>query len=124
MKRLMYVELKSGYSDNGPAWIGMVEFSRTGRTAYFNDKAFKKVAGVGANFYDLETGDGYWITGIKKDSFNRHWAGSGKVMIDKDVVDEYLDIVEWSSLRETRFDVVTIKQTDITRFKEIENESN
>ena len=123
MKRLMYVELKSGYSDNGPAWIGMVEFSRTGRTAYFNDKAFKKAAGIGANFYDLETGDSYWITGIKKDGFNRHWAGSGKVMIDKDVVDEYLSIVEWSSLRESRFEVVTIKTTDISRFKELENES-
>lgn len=123
MKRLMYVELKSGYSDDGPAWIGIVEFSRTGRTAYFNDKAFKKAGGIGANFYDLETGDSYWITGIKKDGFNRHWAGRGKIMIDKDVVEEYLSIVEWSSLRESRFEVVTIKPTDIHRFKELENES-
>lgn len=28
---VMYIELKSGYSDDGPAWIGKVEFSKTGQ---------------------------------------------------------------------------------------------
>jgi len=28
----MYIELKTGYQDNGPAWIGRVEFSQSGRT--------------------------------------------------------------------------------------------
>ena len=26
--QLKYIELKSGYSDDGPAWIGKVEFSK------------------------------------------------------------------------------------------------
>ena len=39
---LMYIELKTGYCDNGPAWIGRVQKSRAGRTVYFNGKAFKR----------------------------------------------------------------------------------
>jgi hypothetical protein len=38
---LKYIELKPGYSDNGPAWIGKVEFSKSGKTVYFNGHAFK-----------------------------------------------------------------------------------
>ncbi|MFL9838337.1 hypothetical protein ABS768_12550 [Flavobacterium sp. ST-75] len=41
--QIKYIELKSGYSDNGPAWIGLVTFSKTGRTVYFNGKAFKNL---------------------------------------------------------------------------------
>jgi len=31
-REIRYVELKSGYQDNGPASIGWVTFSKTGRT--------------------------------------------------------------------------------------------
>jgi hypothetical protein len=35
VKLLKYIELKSGYSnDDGPAWIGYVTPSKTGRTLY------------------------------------------------------------------------------------------
>ena len=34
---LMYIELKTGYSDDGPAWIGYVKASKSGKTLYFND---------------------------------------------------------------------------------------
>ena len=30
----MYIELKSGHYNTGPAWIGRVAFSKTGRTIY------------------------------------------------------------------------------------------
>ena len=36
---LKYIELKSGYSDDGSAWIGKVMTSRTENTVYFNNKA-------------------------------------------------------------------------------------
>ena len=39
---LMYIELKTGYSDDGPAWIGYVKASKSGKTLYFNDHAFRK----------------------------------------------------------------------------------
>ena len=38
---IKYIELKTGYADNGPAWIGKVEFSKSGKTMYFNNHAFK-----------------------------------------------------------------------------------
>ena len=38
---LKYIELKSGFGDTGLAWIGMAEFSKSGRTVYFNGKLLK-----------------------------------------------------------------------------------
>jgi hypothetical protein len=75
-KQLMYIELKSGYSDNGPAWIGLVEFSQTGQTIYFDNKALKKlkIPGPYANHYNVETGEEYWVSGVKKNGQDRHWA--------------------------------------------------
>ncbi len=63
---IKYIELKSGYHDDGPAWTGMVEFSKAGRTIYFNGQAFKG-NGHGSCF-DIETNESYWITGVKKDA--------------------------------------------------------
>lgn len=42
---LMYIELKTGYSDDGPAWIGYVKASKSGKTLYFNDHAFQNAEG-------------------------------------------------------------------------------
>ena len=118
---LKYIELKSGYHDDGPAWIGLVDFSKTGQTIYFNGQAFKG-NGHGSCF-DIETKETYWITGIKKDGQNRHWAGKGKIMIDRLVVDDYLKIKEWSSLDLNKYELVDIKKTDKQRFAAIENGS-
>jgi hypothetical protein len=38
MKTLRHLELKSGHSDNGPAWIAYVTQSKSGRTLYFNSE--------------------------------------------------------------------------------------
>ena len=43
---IRYIELKTGYNDNGPAWIGNVKESKSGKTIYFNDHAFQKYHGV------------------------------------------------------------------------------
>ena len=45
--RIMYIELKSGHHDDGPARIGRVSFSKTGRTIYFKGKAFQSLGGLG-----------------------------------------------------------------------------
>jgi hypothetical protein len=89
-QRMMYVELKSGYGDNGPAWIGRVRFSKTGRTAYFHGKTLERTIGIRGNFVDAETGEEYWVSGVKRDGTDRHWAGSGPVAIDADVRAEYM----------------------------------
>lgn len=122
---IKYIELKSGFSDNGPAWIGLVEFSKSGQTVYFNDMALKKLKnpGIGANHFDIETGEEYWISGIKKNGQDRHWAGGGKVLIEDSIVNDYLSAVDSSKLDKKHFEVININSVfDKTRFDKIENE--
>lgn len=123
---IKYIELKSGFSDDGPAWIGLVEFSKSGRTLYFDDKAFQslKGTGIGANYYDIETGDEYWISGIKKNKQDRHWAGNGKVFIENRIADDYKNLIGINNLDSKQFELVTlIEEPPIARIKDLENES-
>ena len=108
---LMYIELKTGYSDNGPAWIGYVKLSKSRRTVYFNDHAFQRHNGCGANCIDIETGEGYWISGIKRQGSNRHWSGKGKIMIDRRAVEEYLSIIKEDELPSNRFDIIDFEDS-------------
>ena len=122
---LRYIELKTGYNDDGPAWIGRVELSRSGQTVYFNGKALKKAGGgaPGGNYFDLETGEVYWVSGIKKDGQDRHWAGSGKITIEAEAVQEYLETVGATELDRSRFMVShAIARTDPAKFHNLENE--
>ena len=105
----MYIELKSGYSDDGPAWIGYVKTSKTGKTIYFNDHAFQKAIGGGSNYIDIENGDGYWISGLKKGESNRHWAGHGKITIDRRAVEEYLALIGEKELPLSLFEVAVME---------------
>jgi hypothetical protein len=118
--RIMYIELKTGYSDDGPAWIGIVEFSKSGRTAYFNGHAFKH-AGKG-HYGDIETGENYWISGVKKNGEDRHRFGKGKIQIDKAIVDDYLKLVDFDNLPTSKYEPIEIAQTDKSIFVSIENE--
>lgn len=122
--RLLYVELKTGYQDNGPAWIGKAKFSASGRTVYFNGRALKRSGGQGnqGNHYDLETGQEYWISGVKKDGSDRHWAGSGTIKTEASAVGEYLALVGRPQLDTSRFEVCSdFIETGIERFHEVEN---
>lgn len=94
--RIMYIELKSGHGDCGPARIGRVYFSKSGRTLRYSGKSFQscKGGGNGANYFDTETGDEYWISGPKRNGQDRHWAGGGPIEIDSDVTEEY-----WREIR-------------------------
>ena len=119
---LRYIELKTGYNDNGPAWIGRVKLSRSGQTVYFNGKAFKRVSS--GTYIDLETRESYWISGVKKRGTNRHWAGSGRITIEARVVAEYLALTGESELDRSRFVVSdSIVETDPAKFYQLENET-
>jgi hypothetical protein len=123
---IKYIELKSGFGDSGPAWISKITYSKSGQTVYFNDMALKKlkVPGISGNHYDIENGDEYWISGIKKNGQDRHWAGGGKIMIDEEIIDEYLSIVDFTIIENKDFDLVSInKDFDKSRFSKIENEA-
>ena len=60
----MYVELKSGHGDSGPAWIGWVKFSKTGRTVYTRGLELQRMrgGGISGNHMHVETGDEYWVS--------------------------------------------------------------
>jgi hypothetical protein len=120
--KLMYVELKTGHNDNGPAWIGKAFFSKTGQTTYFNGLVFLKgERHSSGNHLEYDSGDSYWISGIKKDGGDRHWAGSGKIQIDKDVVAEYLEITNLSKLP-SNIEVTELNNVPtIEEFNRIEN---
>lgn len=120
---IKYIELKSGFSDDGPAWIGQVEFSKTRSTLYFNGLALKKIAGGGilGNFYDLETGEEYWISGVKKDGLDRLKTGREKTLIDSRIVNEYLRIIGNKQLDSKKFDLIHVKPRDKKVFEQLEN---
>lgn len=117
--QLKYIELKTGFEHNGPAWIAYVEFSKSGKTIYFNGKALH---GNGHGYCkDIETNEIYWISGVKKNGQDRHWFGNGKIQVDKRAIDEYLSISELGKLDSKKYSVVEIESTDKTKFVEIEN---
>jgi hypothetical protein len=119
---LKYIELKSGFSDNGPAWIARVKLSHSRRTVYFGGKALKRGRGVAGNHYDLLTGDEYWISGVKKAGSNRHSAGSGVISIEASAVAEYLELTGMTHLEPSRFLVVPdLPEPDPSSFASAEN---
>lgn len=120
--KIMYIENKSS-GHHGSAWIGFVEFSKSGQTVYFNNKALKKLKNTGilGNHFDIETGEEYWVSGVKKNGQNRHQFGSGKIMIDKNSIDEYLKLVDFNNIDEKYFTIIKFIKTDKSRFNELEN---
>ena len=91
----MYIECKAdGLS--GPARIGRVSFSKTGRTLYYGGKSFQSLKGYGfkANYFEVESGDEYWISGCKRDGSDRLYGERVPVEIDDDVRNEY-----WTEIR-------------------------
>jgi hypothetical protein len=129
VKLLRYIELKSGHADNGPAWIGYVTPSKTGRTLYFNGRGLMKRKGQrrgesGGNYVDMETGESFWVSGVKKNGEDRHWAGSGKVLVEAAAVSDYLKVIGARTLDGSRGEVTNaIRQTDIERLTRQANSS-
>ena len=123
IRDLMYIELKTGHHDDGPAWIGYVVASKSGRTVYFNDHAFQRHNGIQGNYIDVESGDEYWLSGVKKRESNRHWAGRGKIMVDRRAVDALLAILGETELPKKRFEVIELEDRFPTeRVRELLNE--
>src|SRR5262245_34258360 len=93
--RVMYIECKAG-GLTGAARIGRVTFSKTGRTLYYGGQTFKSLKGAGfkSNYYCVETGEDYWISGPKRRGGDGLYGGSTPVEIDEDVREEY-----WQTIR-------------------------
>ena len=125
MLKLKYIELKTGWSDDGPAWIGSVKESRSGTTLYFNDHAFRRCRGLFSNYIDVETGEEYWISGVKKNGADRHWAGHGKIMIDRKVTAEYCALRECAALDPEKYEIIDIEDRfPVERVSKLLNEKH
>jgi hypothetical protein len=93
--RIMYIESKAeGLS--GSARIGRVSFSKSGKSVYYDGRRFESLAGRGfkANYFDVASGDHYWISGCKRDGADRLYGERVPVEIDDDVRVEY-----WTDIR-------------------------
>ena len=93
--RIMYIECKAG-NLTGAARIGRVSFSQTGRTLYYAGRKLQSLKGAGfkSNYYDVETGDDYWISGPKRNGGDALYGGCTPIEIDEDVREEY-----WRDIR-------------------------
>jgi hypothetical protein len=91
----MYIECKAG-SLTGPARIGRVSFSQTGHTLYYRGRRFQSLKGTGfkSNYYDVDSGEDYWISGPKRAGGDALYGGSTPIEIDDDVREEY-----WRDIR-------------------------
>jgi|SRR5579862_2235041 len=93
--RIMYIERKAG-NLTGPARIGRVSYSKTGATIYYRGQEFRSLKGSGykANYYEVGTGEQYWISGPRRDGCDALYATNIATEIDADVSDEY-----WTKIR-------------------------
>ncbi|MBY0503824.1 MAG: hypothetical protein K2X03_07935 [Bryobacteraceae bacterium] len=91
----MYIESKAGRL-TGPARIGRVTFSKTGATLYYGELEFRsrKGAGFKSNYYEVNSGDEYWISGPRRDGADALYATNVRTDIDEDVRVEY-----WTDIR-------------------------
>lgn len=91
--QIMYIEYK-GDGIKGPARIGRVSFSKTGRSLYYKTITLCSLKGSGykANYFDDETGERYWVSGCRKDGDDTLYPGV--VEIDEEVREEY-----WTEIR-------------------------
>jgi hypothetical protein len=93
--RIMYIERKEE-SLSGPARIGRVTFSKSGRSVSYRGRTFlKSKRGYKWNHIDMETSAHYWISGPRKDGQDRLYPQRHQpVEIDDDVRVEY-----WTKIR-------------------------
>jgi hypothetical protein len=89
----MYIESKDGLVDGSRARIGWVTFSKTGKSVYYRGLTLNKARTASGNFLDADSGDEYWVSGVKKRGSNSHPAERRiDVKIDDDALDEYNEL--------------------------------
>lgn len=93
--RIMYIECKAD-TLSGAARIGRVTYSKTGKTLFYRGRQFRSLKGNGfkANYYDIASGEEYWISGCRRDGADRLYGEAAAVEIDDDVREEY-----WTEIR-------------------------
>lgn len=93
----MYIENKSAQPPGqrgvqGPARIGRVTFSKSGKSLYYRGKTLARGSGYKWNYFDVETHERYWISGPKKNGVDGLY-GPRPTPIDDDVQEEYWTLI-------------------------------
>ena len=92
--RIMYIESKAE-SLQGPARIGRITFTKSGKGIYYQGREFHRINGFKANYAEAGSNEPYWISGPRKDGRDRLYSPSAlPVEIDEDVREEY-----WREIR-------------------------
>jgi len=90
----MFVQLKSGHNtDAGPCWISRVRFTKSWRTVYFQKRTLRRVTGTAyangdSNFYDVESDEGFWVSGPKRDRTDARYSRR-QPTVDEDARTDY-----------------------------------
>lgn len=94
--RIMYIENKGDDGILGAGRIGRIYFSKSGKSLYYKNRKFQSLKGAGfkSNYFDVDTGEHYWINGFRKDQNDKLYGGNKGVEIDDDARDEYLSIIQ------------------------------
>lgn len=92
--RIMYMERKAG-NLIGEARIGRVQFSKSGKSIYYNGLSFQSLKGNGfkSNYIEVNSGEEYWISGCRKDGKDRLYGERLPIEIDEDVREEYWTVI-------------------------------
>lgn len=90
---IMYIEDKEGVAALA-ARIGKVFLSKTGKTLKYGGREFQSLKGSGfkANYFEVETGGHYWISGCRKDGNDSLYKTT--VFVDEDIRKDY-----WTDIR-------------------------
>lgn len=98
-------------------------YNRTRKAVYFNGNVFCRSQGISGNHIDLETGEEYWISGLKKNGTDRHSAGAGAIQIDEVVINEYLTFRGLSNLAKGKYVIVKLDNKPAKELsEELENQ--
>jgi hypothetical protein len=86
--KIMYIEPGGGLARAGGR-IGRVTFSQTRKTLNYHGRSFQSLSGRGykQNYFDVETGEHYWISGPRRDGNDALYPMT--VEIDDDAREEY-----------------------------------
>jgi hypothetical protein len=91
---------------------------------YFNDHALQKHSGEYSNYIDVETQEEYWVSGVKKNGEDRHWAGGGIITIDSRAVEAYKALTGMKELPSSKYRVREISDRfPVGRINELLNRS-
>lgn len=85
----MWIEDKSENGLWGPARIGRVTFSKSGRSIVYRGRQFASQDGAGfkSNYVEVATGKPFWISGCREDGGDALY--SVPVEIDEEAREEY-----------------------------------